>query len=194
MAELETARQELATLQGELIVCKENLDLLTANPGSKRSLPEGSPSAVKSSQPPKTVLEALRFASERYADVLEVWDDAWSSAKKSLFPGPTRVMQALQAIAEVGRAYFAALPEGQSMGPLEQAFRAKIPFKYAPCESQMTMAMHGQERVFQGREIQRHLTLGGGGNCVQIYFEFDESRQRVIIAYCGQHLCHYRQA
>ena len=198
LAELEKARREFATLQEELAVSKENLETLTANPANKRSLPEGQPSHAKLSPPPATVLEGLRIASERYADVLEVWGDAWSSAKKSVFPGPTRVMYALQAIAEVARTYFTALQGGQTLGPLEQAFRTKIPFKYAPCESQMTMAMYGHERVFQGdgqrREIQRHLTLGGGGSCVQVYFDFDEARKKVIIAHCGQHLPHYRQS
>jgi hypothetical protein len=191
---LETAHQSVATLQRELAVCKENLELLAANPGSKRTYPEGASSAAKIAPPPRTVLEALRFASERYTEVLEVWDEAWNSAKNSFFPGPTRVLQALQAIAEVGQTYFAALQAGESMGPVEQAFQAKIPFKYAPCESQMTMAMYGQERVFQGREIQRHLTLGGGGNCMQVYFEFDEVRQKVIVAHCGQHLSYYCQS
>ena len=143
-------------------------------------------------------LEALQSASERHADVLEVWDDAWSSAKKSRYPSPTRVIEALGAIAETGRELFAALQAGQPIGPLEKAFRAKVPFKYASGESQMTMAMYGQERIFQGpgqrREIQRHLTLGGGGNCLQLYFDFDENRRKVIIAYCGQHLSHYRQS
>jgi hypothetical protein len=65
----------------------------------------------------------------------------------------------VQAIADVGRRYFAALQDGKSLGPLEQVFQGKIPFKYAHCESEMTMAMHGQERIFQGcgkrREMQR---------------------------------------
>jgi hypothetical protein len=88
--------------------------------------------------------------------------------------------------------------EGASLGPLDQAFRQKVPFKYAPCESEMTMAMYGHERLFHDgehrREIQRHLTLGGGGNCLQVYFDFDESNGKVIIAYCGPHLSHYRQS
>jgi hypothetical protein len=71
------------------------------------------------------------MASEQFADVLDVWDDSWSSAKKSLFPGPSRVMQALRALAEVGRDYFAGVRNGQALGPLEKALRAKIPLKYA---------------------------------------------------------------
>jgi hypothetical protein len=46
----------------------------------------------------------------------------------------------------------------------------------------MTMAMYRRERLFhhggQQREIQRHLTLGGGGNCLQVYFDFDKANSR----------------
>ena len=197
-AELETVRQELAEVKAELAVSKKNLEILAAGSADNRPLPETAPSVAATLSIPISVNEALRLASERHEDVLEIWADAWRSAKASYFPGPTRVAEALKAIAEVGRSYFAALREGQSLGPLDQAFRQKVPFKYAPCESEMTMAMHGHERLFhhggRRREIQRHLTLGGGGNCLQVYFDFDEANRKVIIAYCGQHLSHYRQS
>lgn len=57
--------------------------------------------------------------------------------------------------------------------------------------------MYGAERTFvhRGRKLvmQRHLTLGGGDrqNCLQIYFDVDESRQRFVIGYCGMHLRYY---
>ena len=198
LAQLEYASQEIARLQRELHVCRENLDFIAANPTGFRKLPDDTPSMVETLATPKSVLESLQLASQRHADILEIWDDAWSSAKKSHYPGPTRVMEALVAIAEIGRMYFEAMQAGQSIGPLDQAFREKVPFKYASGESQITMAMYGHERKFQGpaqrREIQRHLTLGGGGNCLQLYFDFDEVRRKVIIAYCGQHLSHYRQS
>jgi hypothetical protein len=195
---LESARQQIETLTAELAVSKKNLELVAAGSVQQRRFPENEP--VPSVDPvlPRSVHDALMFASERHRDILEIWDDAWRSAKTSHFAGPTRVMEALIAIAETGRNYFAALREGRSMGPLDQAFHQMVPFKYAPCESQMTMAIHGRERLFhhggKSREIQRHLTLGGGGNCLQIYFEFEEANLKVVIAYCGSHLSHYRQS
>jgi hypothetical protein len=196
-AELETLRQELAAVNAELAVCKKNLDILAAATADSRPLSEIAPSVMPIPSVPISVAEALGLASERHGDVLEVWEDAWKSAMASHFPGATRVAEALKAIAEIGRSYFSALREGHSLGPLDQAFRQRIPFKYAPCESEMTMAMYGQQRLFhdgaQRREIQRHLTLGGRGNCLQVYFDFDEANGKVIIAYCGQHLSHYRQ-
>ncbi len=196
--ELETVRQELAAVKAELAVSKKNLEILAAGSSENRPLPETAPSVAATPSIPTSVAEALRLASEWHGDVLEIWADAWRSAKASHFPGPTRVTEVLKAIAEVGRSYFAALREGQSMGPLDQAFRQKVPFKYASRESEMTMAMYGRERLFHDgdrrREIERHLTLGGGGNCLQVYFDFDEANRKVIIAYCGQHLSHYRQS
>jgi hypothetical protein len=155
------------------------------------------PLAPKPLPIPISVIDALTQESERLGDILVIWEDAWRSAKESHFSGTTRVADALTAIADIGRSYFAAIRQGQSLGPIDRAFRQKVPFKYAPCESNMTMAMYGQERLFHDgnlrREIQRHLTLGGRGNCLQVYFDFDESIQKVIIAYCGQHLSDFRQ-
>src|SRR5262249_21124877 len=147
LVELETARQQIAILQAELAVCKENLELLAAGSAENRRL-EVAPAVAANSSMPSSVSDALRLASELHGDILEIWEDAWRSARSSHFAGPTRVAEALKAIAEVGRSYFAALREGRSVGPLDQVFRQKVPFKYAPCEGQMTMAMYGRERLF----------------------------------------------
>lgn len=196
LVELESAGQQIALLQSDLATARKNLDLLAAT--TKRPVQEELPASAPKSPLPASAFDALRHANERCGDMLDIWDDAWSSAEQSNFAGPSRILEALQAIAEVGRQYFAALHSGQSIGPLEQLFRDRVPFKYAPGEGEMTMAMYGNERVFQcrgrKREIQRHLTLGGGRNCIQIYFDFDETSQKAIIAYCGRHLRQYRQS
>ena len=166
LVELEGARREIASLQSELATARVNLDLLALT--AKRQMQEGptAPAPTTKSPLPASAFDALRHASDRYGEILDIWDNAWNSAKGSNFAGPTRILEALQAIAEIGRRYFTALQEEQSLGPLEQLFRDRIPFKYACGESEMTMAMYGHERVFQcrgrKREIQRHLTLGGG--------------------------------
>jgi hypothetical protein len=45
------------------------------------------------------------------------------------------------------------------------------------------------------RRIYQHLDLGGGDrkNCLQIYFEADRKLNKMIIAYCGEHLPFPRQ-
>lgn len=198
LIELEAARREIVSLQTELATGRKNLELLASMAKRPTQEEPSAPSPPTKSPLPASTFDALRCASDRHGEILDIWDNAWNSAKESNFAGPCRVLEALQAIADVGRRYFAALQEGQSLGPLEQLFRDRIPFKYASVESEMTMAMYGQERVFQcrgrKREIQRHLTLGGGRNCIQIYFDFDVTSRKVIIAYCGRHLPHYRQS
>ncbi|MGH9462765.1 MAG: hypothetical protein ACRD1X_16235 [Vicinamibacteria bacterium] len=125
-----------------------------------------------------------------------MWRSAEESADKSAFGRPSQVYQALLATKEVAEAYFKSKATGNSMGPWEKAFGEKG-FKYAATESQNTMNMYGKDRVFvqKGRrlEMARHLTLGGGDrqNCLQIYFEVDEPRQRFVIGYCGMHLRYY---
>ncbi len=99
----------------------------------------------------------------------------------------------------MGRAYFAAQNGGPPLGPIDLAFRSRVPFKYTAFESETTLSIYGAERCFrhdgQSRQIQRHLTLGGGqtNNCLQIYFDFDEPSRRVIIGHCGRHLPFQRQ-
>jgi hypothetical protein len=97
------------------------------------------------------------------------------------------------------RAYFQSRNGGPPLGPLDQAFLRRVPFKYTSFESQTTLGLFGAERVFRhrgaSRAMQRHLTLGGGttNNCLQIYFDFDDATQRVLIGYCGRHLPYARQ-
>ncbi|MBX9625130.1 MAG: hypothetical protein K2X82_15090, partial [Gemmataceae bacterium] len=146
-----------------------------------------------------TVAEALAAAAARFPDVLVVWQDAVRSAVESRFASPDQAYRALAAIAEVGRGYFAARDGGPPLGPVDQAFRRRTPFKYAGFESRTTLGMYGEARVFrhggEARPMQRHLTLGGGqtNNCLQIYFDFDDAARRVLIGYCGRHLPYSRQ-
>jgi hypothetical protein len=140
------------------------------------------------------VADALRGAADEFADILVVWEDAEQSAEQSLFGSPSKVFQALEAVAEVGRAYFKARNGGPPLGPVDRAFNSRVPFKYTGFESPTTRSLFGAERVFhhrgQTRRMERHLTLGGGqtNNCLQIYFDFDDPAGRVLIGYCGRHL------
>ena len=109
------------------------------------------------------------------------------------------MFRALQALAEVGRDYFQAQQGGPPLGPLDRAIRRRVPYKYSPTESQSTLSQYGSERVFhhldRSGQMVRHLTLGGGNrnNCLQLYFEFDDTNRRLLIGYCGRHLPFVRQ-
>jgi hypothetical protein len=146
-----------------------------------------------------SVAEALAKAGEEFGDVLAVWEDATDSARRTGSNRAGGVYRALRALAEVGRVYFAARREGRPMGPVDQAIRSRVPYKYTGTESATTRSMFGQARVFhdgdRSRQMLRHLTLarGDGKNCVQIYFDFDDESGRVDIGYCGRHLPIARQ-
>jgi hypothetical protein len=195
--ELRGARGRVEELEAELRNCKENLALL----GSAHTPAPAPPPAPHPAETRRfgRVADALRAAAEEFADVLTVWERATQSAEESSFASPAKVFRALEAIAQVGRDYFARQGGGPGMGPLDQAFKERVPFKYSAFESQTTLSLYGSARVFrhgtQSRQMQRHLTLGGGAtnNCLQIYFEFDEASRRVLIGYCGRHLPYYGQ-
>jgi len=196
-AERDAAQRRVAELEADLRNTKENLAQLwgsLAAPGPQPPAP-----GLIDERAFDTVVDALRAAVAEFADVLTLWEDATRSAEQSLYASPAKVFQALQAIAAVGRDYFQAQSGGPSLGPVDQAFHTRVPFKYTGFESQTTLSLYGAERVFhhgeQSRQMQRHLTLGGGqtSNCLQIYFEFDDATRRVLIGYCGRHLSYYRQ-
>ena len=194
-AEIEADRKQTAELQAELRIHQENWTLLASSRGGDGRAPV----AVPSERIFASVSDALQAAADDFADVLAVWEDAVHSAELSPFRTPGKVYRALEAIAEVGRAYFQAKDGGPTLGPVEQAFACRVPFKYTGFESHSTLNLYGAERVFHDREhsrqMQRHLTLGGGetNNCLQIYFDFDDAERRVPIGYCGRHLPFHRQ-
>jgi len=101
-----------------------------------------------------------------FADVITIWESAATAAQESPFPLADKVYRALQAIAEVGREYFQAQHTGTSMGPLRQAFAKRVCFKFSNFESVTTLHQFAEARTFhhdgQRRQMQRHLTIGGG--------------------------------
>jgi hypothetical protein len=209
-AELERAWDEIARLKAELDVARQRLAeqkvALRAHEENWAQLAVAYQGASKADEPGaerlrdfETTAEAVQVAATEFSDVLEVWEDAVRSAEASPYAVAAKVFQALKAIAEVGRAYFAARESGAPLGCIEGAFAARVPFKYTAFESRTTINRYGQQRVFHhvGRtlQMQRHLTLGGGttNNCLQIYFEFDDDNRRVLVGYCGRHLPYHRQ-
>jgi hypothetical protein len=194
--ELDAERQQLAELREELRIHQENWSLLTTSGQGEGRVASPVPTGERAYA---NVIEALLASAEDFDDVLVIWDEARQSAEQSPYRMPGKVYRALQAIAEVGRVYFQARDGGPPLGPVQSAFACRVPFKYSGFESQTTMRLYGDERNFHhgndSRQMQRHLTLGGGdtNNCLVIYFDFDDATQRVLIGYCGRHLHYHRQ-
>jgi predicted nucleic acid-binding Zn-ribbon protein len=186
--EIEAGRKRVAELAEHLRAAQENLAQLWQSPDD---LSLAIPSEERSFT---SVAAALSAATTEFGDILTVWEEAVRSAEQSLFASPDQVYRALLAIVEVGRDYFSARAREVAGGPLDRVFQKRIPFKYTGFESATTLSRYGADRVFRHGELslqmQRHLTLGGGqtNNCLQIFFEFEDMNQRVLIGYCGRHL------
>jgi hypothetical protein len=145
----------------------------------------------------KSVASALAKAGEDFEDRIAVWESAREAAEDSQFARPREVYDAVQAIAELADRYYKG--EDRSVGQPWGKFFEEHGLDYKQSESDMTMNLHGESRIFkhegEQREIQRHITLGGGSrkHCVQIYFDQDDELEKFAIGYCGVHLPYYTQ-
>lgn len=202
-AELRAARDLIAELEEELREARDEWRQYWSAQSVLEELPAASgerdPADSVDERCFGSVVESLDAAADHFSDVLWAWEDARRSAEESPFASPAQVWRALRAIAEVGREYFAAADGDAPLGPIDQAFSRRVPFKYTGFESESTLSRFGNERVFHDAantlQMQRHLTLGGGqtNNCLQIFFEFDDEARRVAVGYCGKHLPFHRQ-
>ncbi len=196
--ELRAAKRDLQArvddLQDQLATAQANLEATWRESGDEEE-EEGSEAGGPATRPaPSSVREALDTAQTDCGDVLRIYASAQEAASASGFARPEDVYRALQEIADLGRAYFAA--DDRKIGPWED----RLSFKYAPTESQTTKTKYGGARNFRRGDgehklILRHLTLGGGDkvNCLQIYFEPDEDSGTMDIGYCGEHLPYAKQ-
>jgi hypothetical protein len=191
---------QVADLQAQVQALKHNFDLVAQASGRAR---EASREALR---PDTQALEAgdldsveaaLRLAEERWGDWLYVWSSAWQAAERSHYDRPDKIIEALEAIADLSRSY---TQHAGKVGPW-QAFFAQRGLKYTEHESETTMNLHGEERCFrdEGRQrvMEKHITIGqANAHCVQIFFDVGDGMgsdgtggdARFDIGYCGPHL------
>lgn len=194
--ERDESKQRVDELEGEVEAYKENLAALWEYQAQEETTEETGQELYEELEL-SNVWHALEKGEQEFDDILIIWEDAKKSAKQSNYGRPTKVYEALNAIAVVGRRYF-GIDKSKLIDGLDKAFKERG-FKYAAKESQNTINMYGKERDFnnkgQKQRMQKHLTLGGADrtNCLQIYFEFNSQTKRVDIGYCGVHLNYYNQ-
>lgn len=183
-AALAEADARVQELQGELAAVKQNFALVAS---ATHETTVDAAGELEENEP-TTVLEALETAYAAFP-VLSFWDSARASAAESHFARPDHVLRALSALAEVAELYFQQRRSRKPLGNLEDRFEERG-FKYAASDSQTTITKYGVDRTFRKKLFERHLTLGGGDrqNCLQIYFDFDMTKDAVHVAYCGMHL------
>lgn len=191
--ENETAELRVLEIQDENAALKQNFDIIATFQHQPDAIFADTVGEAPEERTFGTVREALDAAAADFAGRLSIWKTAQESADASLFSRPEHVYRALLAIKEWVDGNAEAKATGKFTGTWEQHFKQRG-FKYAQKESQTTSTKFKRSRTFTDhgdtKNIERHLTLGGGDkvNCLQIYFDLDDSQEKAIIAYCGEHL------
>jgi hypothetical protein len=196
LEENRSLQDRVQDLESELATTRENLLATYEHKESVSAEPHLEEEGAQHSKSFRSVLAALRRADDDFEEI-QVWNSALDSAENSAFARPDEVYNALQAINDLSGRYFEG--SDRSIGrPIGEFFQSRN-LKYAPQESEATMNLYGEERQFHHngtrREMERHLTLGGGSrqDCIQIYFDPDEGTDCFAIGYCGPHLRYYSQ-
>jgi hypothetical protein len=195
--QLEKEKADLAT---EVEILKSNWNLFQQH--QLLADDEQAAEPVPETPEPDSVVAALEQIEGEFGNDLLILDSAKESARASEFARPVEAYQALMAIRDVGNLYFDSVRKGESMGGGAEQLSKRGFNQYSQTESETVKndyKKYGRYRDFMvngsKRRIYQHLDLGGGDrkNCLQIYFEADRKLNKVIIAYCGEHLPFPRQ-
>ncbi len=130
----------------------------------------------------RRVCDALTSADQNFT-ILNIWDDAYTSASNIDYYLPKRVYTVLEILAEVGVIYFE--------GTANQGFIDLLNQRGVRCsgESPQTMRDYRDERVFhhrgESKQMENHIKVG---RKLRIYFDIDGQNQQIVIGYCGKHL------
>ena len=115
--------------------------------------------------------------------ILNIWDNAYTSASNINGSSPKRVYTVLKILAKVGNIYFQQANNNGIVYLLnEEGVRCSG-------ESRSTMNEYGDERFFRQRGISRQMEMHiKVGRQLRIYFDIDTKNKKIIIGYCGRHL------
>lgn len=162
-------------------------DTLPENEASNRVSEE-----AKEQKPP--LVEALERMQERYPTYVHVQKSASRSARKCKRQVDRQeVERMLDILGEVAKRW------KENAGSLGVTFAAvvqrelklqQIPAKCVGNESDTTMNKLGSSRVFDGRQMQAHVTYKRRDfqRCLHLFFEADAELGIVVIGYLGDHL------
>ena len=147
-----------------------------------------SPPQAKVAVGPPTVRAAVDAAHLAFPETLVFTKSALDSADASSYPHTQKVESAFGALDTVCKNRRAA--NGGGIGPLEDAFAA-LACEYSAHQSEDTLNRWGRdyEVTYEGRSfsIQENLKLGNDRGCLRIYFGWDNTEQRFVVAHCGEH-------
>jgi len=188
--ELDGLRTENARLIDRLAEATARLEEAESGPPSRREGPDRPGDGPDDG--PRDVAEAVDRAEAEFAGTLIFLKSARESARLSPYGQPRKAFESLAALDAVCRARREARDRGESIGPLELAFR-RFGFEYKAHESVTAKGRWGHEyqATYDGRtvSIEHHLALGNGGpaTCLRVHFFPDEEKGRFVVAHVGKH-------
>ena len=140
------------------------------------------------------LVEALERMEERYPTYIHVQKSAFRSARKCKRQvDASEVAEMLDVLGEVAKRW---KENAGSLGAtfalvVERELKShQIPAKCVGNESDTTMNKFGNSRVFDGRQMQAHVTYKRRDfqRCLHLFFEADAELGIVLIGYLGDHL------
>ena len=200
LKQVQEGEREKAELATEVELLKSNWNLFQQHQSLADD--EQASATVPETPEPDTVVAAIEQIEAEFGNDLLILDSAKEAARESEFARPVEAYRALMAIRDVGNLYFDSVRMGESMGGWAEQLSKRGFTQYSQTESDTVKNDYkkfGRYRDFMvngsKRRIYQHVDLGGGdrNNCLQIYFEADRKLNKVVIAYCGEHLPFPRQ-
>ena len=138
--------------------------------------------------PPRTVVEAVRRASEE-AEHTVFLDEAFDSAEESGFEDPARVFEDLRLIEEIARDW----ASGELAAGPHEAFKQRCSgYRDGIGHKASTVYAADYERTIDGIVVQLgpHIRRGIGAvaTIMRIYMYFDTANQQIVIGHVGRKL------
>lgn len=149
---------------------------------------------INKSEPQPPLVEVLDRIQQDYPTYLHVQKSAFRSARKCKRQvDVAEVAEMLNVLGKVARRW---KENGGSLGAtfalvVERELKShQIPAKCVGNESDTTMNKFGNSRVFDGRQMQAHVTYKRRDfqRCLHLFFEADAELGIVLIGYLGDHL------
>ena len=140
----------------------------------------------------ESVASVLRHYRMEKSHIFDIRKTAFDSADKSPFKFPRRVDEALEMMEKSHDYIRNRSRSGQGLNYVD-AFRkfSDTVFEVANKETKATMEAFGEDRVFEGVEMQPHIKIGNreaADRTIRIHFIFDKKTEKFAIGHCGRHL------
>ena len=153
---------------------------------------EGEEDPIEESVGFESMVSVLQHYRTEKGQIFDIRKSAFNSAEKSTFKFPRRVEEALEMMERSHDYIRNRSRSGQSVNYVD-SFRkfSDSVFQVSNKETKATMEAYGDQRVFDGMEMQAHIKIGNrdaADRTIRIHFTFDKGSEKFVIGHCGRHL------